>query len=373
MDESHKQEENLKKKTKQEKLRVVYIRSGQQNREAQLEAAVLIAVQYYYKRDTDAHTHTHTHGCTYSTPSSNKPLAGAQWAQGLFGKVEQPWKVYFAYYTTISPQTPALFCHRGRLANTRMHGHTHTHTHASAHMLPCTADNEDRIRHLKINMKCPEWPLLTHTFHWLRRYTHARAHTHTHTHIARIFSSPLTSADSTLCSPSTVKRGPVIMKPEWSVRTELQLEHCQSPITVCVCVCVCVCVFVVGRTGGNNKCVCVQPARVMDKYTFNNSPMSQYRDRPAAVEVAEGSRMDQRPSDHDRTHTDTEESWIFKNNILSGFIQDHSFSKLRRYYWSGHFFILSLRLPQPYEVRKKKTQRYKRSWESHALIWKAMN
>ena len=61
MDESHKQEENLKNKTKQEKLRVVYIRSGQQNREAQLEAAVLIAVQYYYKRDTDAHTHTHTH------------------------------------------------------------------------------------------------------------------------------------------------------------------------------------------------------------------------------------------------------------------------------------------------------------------------
>ena len=86
------------------------------------------------------------------------------------------------------------------------------------------------------------------------------------------------------------------MKPEWSVRTELQLEHCQSPITVCVCVCVCV------WTEGNNKCVYVQPGRVMDKYTFNNSPVSQYRDRPAAVELAEGSRMDQRPSDHDRTH-----------------------------------------------------------------------
>lgn len=41
----------------------------------QLEAAVLIAVRYYYK---GIQIHRHTQGCTYSTPSSNKPLAGAQ-------------------------------------------------------------------------------------------------------------------------------------------------------------------------------------------------------------------------------------------------------------------------------------------------------
>lgn len=34
----------------------------------------------------------------------------------------------------------------------------------------------------------------------------------------------------------------------------------------------------------NNKCVPVQPGRVMFKYTFNNRPVGQHRDRSAAVE-----------------------------------------------------------------------------------------
>lgn len=95
--------------------------------------------------------------------------------------------------------------------------------------------------------------------------------------LSDIFPSVRTADDSTLCSPSTVKR---------SSDNEARME-CSHRITAGRLPephhSVCVCVFVVGRTEGNNKCVYEQPARVMDKYTFNNSPVSQCGDRPAAV------------------------------------------------------------------------------------------
>lgn len=103
------------------------------------------------------------------------------------------------------------------------HTNTHKHLRTCLHARqPIMRTESDTRRETQAALNDP----------WLRTHTHA----HTHTCVARILSGPLTQADSRLCSLLTVKRGPVIMKPEWGVQTELQLECCQSPISVCVCV-----------------------------------------------------------------------------------------------------------------------------------------
>ena len=121
---------------------------------------MLIAVQYYYKRDTDAHTHTHTHTDAHTV----HPAVISHWLEHNELRVfSGKWSSLGRFTLLITPR----LVHRRRLCSATegdsqihacmdTHTHTRTHAHASAHMLPCTADNEDRIRHLKINMKCPE-------------------------------------------------------------------------------------------------------------------------------------------------------------------------------------------------------------------------
>lgn len=56
---------------------------------------------------------------------------------------------------------------------------------------------------------------------------------------------------------------------------------------------VCVCV-----SDGNNEFLSVQPRRVMDKYTFNNRPVIQYKDRQLFVWLnGEEITADQNPTE----------------------------------------------------------------------------
>lgn len=71
---------------------------------------------------------------------------------------------------------------------------------------------EDKIWSLNLNMNFPDRPPLCR---------------HVQSLVVRIFSSPLTQADSALCSLLSVQRGPAIIKPE-------------------PCMCVCVCEWVMG-------------------------------------------------------------------------------------------------------------------------------
>lgn len=79
--------------------------------------------------------HTHTHRCLHSTSSSNKLLAGAQWALGVFRIVEQALEGLLSLTDTDFVQTLRAAVLYGP-PDQRLRPNIHTHTQI-LHVLDC--------------------------------------------------------------------------------------------------------------------------------------------------------------------------------------------------------------------------------------------